>query len=188
MASPGALRPSYGRLLQPKHSLSALALGRNQTQAAAFSTSAPLCKRRAKVRGTNRDMNPGRGVSSIYRSGPREPLSMSDIPLPRPVDFKPEIKVDEKHGLWGFFPAPGKLVYTPEEAEKHGRAWKLEELRRKSWEDLHALWWKCCRERNMLATSLVELERSELGFGKRELELRDEEVWRRTSPKTGFEP
>lgn len=177
MASPGALRPSYGRLLQPKHSLSALALGRNQTQAAAFSTSAPLCKRRAKVRGTNRDMNPGRGVSSIYRSGPREPLSMSDIPLPRPVDFKPEIKVDEKHGLWGFFPAPGKLVYTPEEAEKHGRAWKLEELRRKSWEDLHALWWSCCRERNMLATSLVELERSELGFGKRELELRDEEVW-----------
>lgn len=181
MASPSALRPLYGRILLPQTSLSALALGRNQTPAAAaaFTTSAPLCKRKGKVRGTNRDMNPGRGVSSIYRSGPREPLSMSDVPLPRPVDFKPEVKLDENHGLWGFFPAPGKLLYTPEETEKHGRAWKMEELRKKSWEDLHALWWKCCRERNMIATSQVELERSELGFGKRELENRDEEVSRR---------
>jgi len=101
---------------------------------------------------------------------------MSDMPLPRPVDFKPEVKVDENHGLWGFFPAPGKLLYTPEETEKHGRAWKVEELRKKSWEDLHALWWKCCRERNMIATSQLELERTELGFGRRELENRDEEV------------
>lgn len=176
MATPGAMRSSYGRFLQARPTLSTLALGRNQTPSASFSTTAPLCKRRRKARKTNRDMNPARGVSSIYRSGPREPLSMSDIPLPRPVDFKPEVKVDENHGLWGFFPAPGKLLYTPEETEKHGRAWKVEELRKKSWEDLHALWWKCCRERNMIATSQLELERAELGFGRRELENRDEEV------------
>lgn len=122
-------------------------------------------------------MNPDRGVSSLYRSGPREPLSMSGIPLPRPRgDFKPQVKVDDSHGLWGFFPKPGQLLYTPEDTEKHGRAWRVEELRRKSWEDLHALWWTCCRERNMISTSLAELERSELGFGKREFEVRDEEV------------
>lgn len=103
---------------------------------------------------------------------------MSNIPLPKPkLDFKPKVEVDKEHGLWGFFPAPGKLLWTPKEAEEHGRAWTVEELRRKSWDDLHALWWTCCRERNMLATSKAELARSKLGFGERELERRDEEVF-----------
>ncbi|KAL3955631.1 hypothetical protein ACCO45_011194 [Purpureocillium lilacinum] len=110
------------------------------------------------------------------RLGPREHLSMSDVPLPKPRDFKPKIAVDENHGLWGFFPAPGKALWTPKETEEHGRAWSVEELRRKSWEDLHALWWVCCKERNMLATSKVELSRGKLGFGEREIEMRDEEV------------
>lgn len=65
---------------------------------------------------------------------------------------------------------------TPKETEEHGRAWTVEELRKKSWEDLHALWWTCCKERNMLATAKVELARGKLGFGDRELDTRDEEV------------
>lgn len=102
---------------------------------------------------------------------------MSNIPLPKPrADYKPAIPVDESHGLWGFFPEPNKLMWTPAEMEKHGRGWKVEELRRKSWEDLHALWWTCCRERNMLATSKAELERTKLGFGEREIEARELEV------------
>lgn len=138
---------------------------------APFSTTARMCKRKTK------DNNPKRGVSSLYRSGPREPLSVSNMPLPKPrSDFKPKVPVDERHGLWGFFPAPGKILLTPAETEGHGRAWTVEELRRKSWEDLHALWWVCCKERNMIATSNAELARSKIGFGEREFQARDEEV------------
>lgn len=142
------------------------------TSAAPFSTTASLCKRKRKTR----DNNPQRGVSSLYGSGPRYRLSVSDMELPRPADYKPEIDVDKNHGLWGFFPEPGKLLLTPMETEEHGRAWTVEELRRKSWEDLHSLWWVCVRERNMLATSKAELIKTRLGFGEREFELRDIEV------------
>jgi len=101
---------------------------------------------------------------------------MSDIPLPKPRQFKPKIPVDESHGLWGFFPAPGKAMWTPEETATHGRSWTVEELRKKSWEDLHSLWWVCCRERNMLATSKAALERERLGFGVREFTDREDVV------------
>ncbi|PHH59233.1 hypothetical protein CDD81_3551 [Ophiocordyceps australis] len=101
---------------------------------------------------------------------------MSNIKLPEAHNFQPEAKVDHNHGLWGFFPAPGKLLMTPEETEKHGRAWTMEELRKKSWGDLHSLWWICCKERNMLSTSMMTLEKTELGFGEDELMHRDNEV------------
>lgn len=148
-----------------------MAGGRVAGAAAAFSTTTHMCKRKT------RDSSKKRGVSSLYRSGPREPLSMSDMPLPKPrADYRPSVDVDDSHGLWGFFPAPQKLMWTPGEMETHGRAWKVEELRRKSWEDLHSLWWMCCRERNMLSTTKTELERANLGFGEREIESRDREV------------
>lgn len=169
-AAPNALRASSGCASRLGLSLQNGPSSSLFLRVASFSTTAPQCKRKTK------DSNKRRGVSSLYGSGPREPLSMSNMPLPKPVEFKPKIEVDESHGLWGFFPAPGKLLLTPKETEEHGRAWEVEELRRKSWEDLHALWWKCCKERNMLATARAELLRGKLGFGEREIDSRDEEV------------
>ena len=168
-----ALRPSMGRLTSLGSPLALSALPPASTNSArAFSTTARQCKRKTK------DNNKNRGVSSLYRSGPREHLSMSDVPLPKPRDFKPKVAVDANHGLWGFFPAADQLLWTPKETEEYGRAWTVEELRKKSWENLHSLWWVCCKERNMLATSKVELARAKLGFGEREIEARDEEVRR----------
>ncbi|KAK9818974.1 hypothetical protein WJX74_010648 [Apatococcus lobatus] len=49
-------------------------------------------------------------------------------------------------GLEDFFDSPRK----EEERATAGRSWKASELRLKSWDDLHKLWYVLLKERNML--------------------------------------
>lgn len=54
-----------------------------------------------------------------------------------------------------------------------GRAWSIQELREKSWDDLHKLWWVCVKERNRIATSNLERQRLKAGYGDHEANERD---------------
>ncbi|KAH0555996.1 54S ribosomal protein L4 mitochondrial [Trichoglossum hirsutum] len=128
-----------------------------------------------------RDRNPSRGVSAVRRTGPREPLSVSKLPLPQPVldpSKRSQVLVDENHGLWQFFNKERTALSKPEDDYAHGRPWSAEELRNKSWEDLHSLWWVCVKERNRVATQSVERARLKAGYGDFEAQRRDTTVRR----------
>ncbi|KAL9058442.1 MAG: hypothetical protein Q9162_001737 [Coniocarpon cinnabarinum] len=125
--------------------------------------------------------NRQRGISPMRRTGLRKKLSISNEPLPKPVLDPLErspVETAEDHGLWGFFGDERQALATPEDDAAHGRAWTVPELRRKSWEDLHALWWICMKERNRIATSSKERKRLEAGYGDKEADERDKEVRR----------
>ncbi|POS83407.1 hypothetical protein EPUL_004348 [Erysiphe pulchra] len=128
-----------------------------------------------------RDMNRDRGVSTRRRTGLRQPLSVSKTPLPQPVldpARRSKYEVSEDHELWGFFHSKEKAINTPEEDYAFGRSWTVEELRGKSWEDLHALWWVCAKENNRIATASYERRRIKAGYGDAESEERDKAVRR----------
>ncbi|KAL9013972.1 MAG: hypothetical protein Q9173_001370 [Seirophora scorigena] len=135
--------------------------------AAAFSTTSARSHRLAG----RRDKNPNRGVSALRRTGLKHSVEMSRQPLPQPVldpKKRSKVTVDPDHPLWGFFREDKKALSTPEEADAFGRPWAVEELRHKSWEDLHSLWWVCCRERNIVATQEYERKRLKAGYGDAE--------------------
>lgn len=67
-------------------------------------------------------------------------------------------------------------LYSGSSCSLPGRAWTHRELRKKSWEDLHCLWWVCCKERNRLATEKVERKRVKAGLGDLEGAAREKEV------------
>ncbi|ORY09515.1 hypothetical protein BCR34DRAFT_369984 [Clohesyomyces aquaticus] len=134
---------------------------------AKFSTSTALWKR---------DNNRNRGVSAVRATGPRPRQTLSVIngqPLPQPrPETEVQIRGDEEHGLYGFF-RDKKLLTMPADNNKHGRAWTKDELRTRSWDDLHSLWWACVKERNRLHTEAYTLKTIGAYYGQWEIDHRD---------------
>ncbi|KAI1265545.1 mitochondrial 39-S ribosomal protein L47 (MRP-L47)-domain-containing protein [Xylariaceae sp. FL1019] len=174
MATPASLRPSISRAIKSTTSFSmpSTAASRTGSQVCAFSSTPKNDNRRPR-----RDNNRLRGLSTIYRSGTRFRMNIDKSQIPKPVaDYKPEVKVDPNHGLWDFFYAKDKTMLTPTEEMQYGRAWTVEELRHKSWEDLHKLWWVCVKEQNRIATARKEKTRLKAIEGIQEGEARLREV------------
>ncbi|RAK72334.1 mitochondrial 54S ribosomal protein uL29m [Aspergillus fijiensis CBS 313.89] len=161
----GELPPPY---LAPSLHFS---LNRSPAQASNFSSTAAAA-------GHGRDLSKSRGVSAIHRTGPKFKLGVSKYPLPKPV-ARGEVEKRHPtpdHGLWGFFPKDRQALSSPEYDTAHGRSWSIQELREKSWDDLHSLWWVCVKERNRIATSNLERERLKAGYGEYEANERDRVV------------
>ncbi|ODQ79404.1 hypothetical protein BABINDRAFT_22351, partial [Babjeviella inositovora NRRL Y-12698] len=78
-----------------------------------------------------------------------------DVPLKEPiVPTIKNVRVREDHPLWQFF-SEKKFIRTDEDVQSTlGRPWTVPELRRKSFDDLHSLWYICLRERNVLAREI----------------------------------
>ena len=143
------------------------------SQSASFSSST--------TRAARKDGNPARGISAIRRTGlnKKAKLSVDLDKLPKPVldpARRSQVQVDEDHGLWGFFNKERSPLQTPEQLHAHGRAWTVQELRHKSWDDLHRLWWLCIKDTNIVLTNAAERKRLDAGYGEYEENARLDEV------------
>lgn len=155
-----------------------------------FFTSSSCCNQRKRASGRTGvahevDANKKRGVSAMRSTGTRKPLNILKLfpQLPQPVKFrdtaearKNEVPTNPNHGLYGFFNEKREVVVIGEEEALHGRAWTTTELSKKSFEDLHKLYWVCLKELNALATRRAEHRRLKAGFGSEELEAREKTV------------
>lgn len=83
---------------------------------------------------------------------------------PVPFNIQPARSISSTRTLFNslhdFFEDGRSLpIFERTKAPAYGRAWKADELRLKSFEDLHKLWFVLLKEKNLLATQKAEAQR-----------------------------
>ena len=91
----------------------------------------------------------------LARAKPLQFTNLKTIKLREPVVPRvANFEVSPDHPLWQFFPEGNKTtspIRESEELDLDSREWTSAELRQKSFEDLHRIWYLALKERNILA-------------------------------------
>lgn len=115
-----------------------------------------------------------RACVSLNRAKPLRYTDLKSIKLREPiVPTHKNLEVSPDHPLWAFFPEGNNSQSCFRETSDlniESRAWLLPELRRKSFEDLHRLWYLILKERNILAREVKLVE----SFNERGTHVHDE--------------
>lgn len=91
----------------------------------------------------------------------------------RPI-LRPFSSTKVSLGLEEFFDSSKGFLWNDKEL-KTGRAWSAAELRKKSFEDLHSLWWVSIKEINKLQSHKQEARRFKLFYANKEREKQVED-------------
>ncbi|KAI0086517.1 mitochondrial 39-S ribosomal protein L47 (MRP-L47)-domain-containing protein [Irpex rosettiformis] len=113
-------------------------------------------------------------TSSVSKKNSKLPGKVADSRQPGALRPHLGVEIDPNHGLWGFFRKQTEDGVTKVETVEpldhaivqSGRSWTAAELRRKSFKDLHTLWYVLLRERNLLATQREEARRAGISYNR----------------------